>query len=230
MNVPKQSLCVIALGVIFLVGCGQQQTAQNFFDEGEKELDKKDWNGAIADFTHVIQLDPRDAGAYVNRGKAERMLMRYDNRGDIEIKKGDWNEAIADFSKNIELNPTNAIAYNNRGWAEFQKNNFDFAIADATHAIQLNLTNGYAYGTRGWAEYGKGDVVKSLEDCKKAAELFAPDSKQATYEQGLIDFINGDYEKAVAAWKKVIQQDGTLKRELQPWIEKAQAKLQSKTP
>jgi lipopolysaccharide biosynthesis regulator YciM len=37
--------------------------------------------------------------------------------------------------------------------------------------------------------------------------------------------INGDYEKAVASWKKVIQQDGMLKLELQPWIEKAQAKL-----
>jgi hypothetical protein len=36
--------------------------------------------------------------------------------------------------------------------------------------------------------------------------------------------------KAVGSWEKVIQEDSELKRELQPWIEKAQAKLQDKIP
>jgi lipopolysaccharide biosynthesis regulator YciM len=43
-------------------------------------------------------------------------------------------------------------------------------------------------------------------------------------------FINGDYEKAITSWEKVIHQDATRKQELQPWIEKAHAKLQEKKP
>jgi uncharacterized HAD superfamily protein len=50
------------------------------------------------------------------------------------------------------------------------------------------------------------------------------------YDEGLIDFINGDYEKAAASWEKVVQYDVTLKHELQPWIEKAKAKLQTGKP
>ncbi len=46
----------------------------------------------------------------------------------------------------------------------------------------------------------------------------------------MLDFIAGDYEKAIADWQKVIQKDASLKSELQPWIEKAQAKLQEKKP
>ena len=45
----------------------------------------------------------------------------------------------------------------------------------------------------------------------------------AAGDQGMIDFINGDYEKAVTSWEKVIQTDATAKREIQPWIEKAKA-------
>jgi tetratricopeptide (TPR) repeat protein len=180
-------------------------------------LRKNDLDGAIADYGNAIQIDPKYAPAYENRGLAES-------------KKGNLEAAIADCAKALELNPTNAAAYNNRGWAEFQKNDFDSAIADATHAIHLNSTNGYAFGTRGLAQYGKGDIANALDDCKKAVELFGADSKEASYDQGLIDFINGDYEKAIASWEKVIQQDNTSKRELQPWIEKAQSKFQNKTP
>jgi lipopolysaccharide biosynthesis regulator YciM len=46
----------------------------------------------------------------------------------------------------------------------------------------------------------------------------------------LLNFINDDYEKAIASWENVIVQDATLKQELQPWIEKAKAKLQNNKP
>jgi tetratricopeptide (TPR) repeat protein len=126
--------------------------------------------------------------------------------------------------------PEDALVYNDRGWAKFQKQDFPAAVDDATHSIQINSTNGYAYGTRGWARYGSGNVVGAVEDCKKAIELSKPDSSETAYDQGLLDFVNGDYEKAVASWQKVIAQDPTLKLGLQSWIEKAQAKLQNKIP
>ena len=138
--------------------------------------------------------------------------------------------AIADYNQAIQINPTNSSDYDGRAWAKFQKNDFDAAIADAVEAIRLNPTNGYAYGTRGWARFGKGDTSGAVEDCRKAIELYGTNSVAIAYDQGMLDFINGDFQKAVTSWEKVIQSDVTLKRELQPWIEKAKAKLPGEKP
>jgi hypothetical protein len=77
---------------------------------------------------------------------------------------------------------------------------------------------------------GKGDDAGAIMDCKQAVELNGTNVFFVAYDQGLIDFINGDYKGAIVFWQKVIEHDSTLKLELQPWIEKAQAKLQNKTP
>jgi hypothetical protein len=42
----------------------------------------------------------------------------------------------------------------------------------------------------------------------------------------MLEFIAGNYKNAIADWQNAIQQDPNDKPELQPWIEKAQAKLQ----
>ena len=53
-------------------------------------------------FDKAIELDPKDANAYYNRGLAKSELKQY-------------KEAIADYDKAIELNPKDAAAYYNRG-------------------------------------------------------------------------------------------------------------------
>jgi len=63
---------------------------------------KGDLDGAIADYSRVIDLTPRQAEAYSNRGSAKRA-------------KGELDGAIADFNKAIESDPKQASAYNNRG-------------------------------------------------------------------------------------------------------------------
>ena len=172
-------------------------------------------DAGIADYNKAIEVNPMDDLAYCDRGIARR-------------KKGDWDASVADSSKAIELNPKYAQAYNERGWTEFLQNNYDAAIADATQSIQFSPTNCYAYGTRGWARFGKNDFVGAAEDCKKAIDLSNPNSSEAYSDQGMLDFISGNYEKAITDWEKVVVQDASLKREFQPWIEKAKMKLQSR--
>ena len=65
----------------------------------------KDYQGAFADYSKAIQLDPQVAGNYYNFGVAKMQLK-------------DYQGAIADFSKAIQLDPQYDIAYNNR---EFSK-------------------------------------------------------------------------------------------------------------
>ena len=65
---------------------------------------KGDNDKAIADFTEAIQLDPKNAKAYIDRGSAY-------------INKGDNDKAIADCNEAIRLDPKNADAYISRGVA-----------------------------------------------------------------------------------------------------------------
>ena len=85
---------------------------------GDSPTTKKgDYDRAIADYNKALELDPKDATAYNNRG------FTYDN-------KGDYDKAIADYDAAIRLNPEYARAYNNRGFTYDKKGDYDRAIAD----------------------------------------------------------------------------------------------------
>ena len=70
-----------------------------------------------------------------------------------------------------------------------------------------------------------GDTAGAVEDCKKAMELLNPDSAEASMDQGLLDFISGDYKKAVGDWEMTVQRGACSSDYLQSWIEKAKSKL-----
>jgi len=104
------------------------------------KLRKRDDDGAIADFTPAIELDPKAAQiAYRNRALARNL-------------KGDADGAIADYDRAIELDPKNADAYNNRGNIKKSKGDLDGAIADFTSAIGRNSNLAVAYKSRGRSE------------------------------------------------------------------------------
>lgn len=66
-------------------------------------IDQHKYDKAIADFSAAIQVDPKYADAYFNRGNA------HDN-------KGEYAEAIADYSTVTQLEPQNVDAYNSLAW------------------------------------------------------------------------------------------------------------------
>ena len=83
----------------------------------------------------AIQLNPKSAKAYNNRGTAYR-------------RKSDYDKAITDYTESIKLNPESAKAYNNRGAAHSRKGDYDQAIKDLNKAIQLNPKSAKAYNNR----------------------------------------------------------------------------------
>src|SRR5205814_265023 len=153
---------------------------------------KGDIDGAIADFTRAIELDPKYGTAYNNRGLAKKNkgdldgavadctraieldpkdADTYDNRSVAKQGQGDLSGAIADYTRAIELDPKNAGAYNQRGIAKQAQGNRNGAVADYTRAVELDPKYALAYYNRGVAKWGKGDIDGAVADYTRAIEL-----------------------------------------------------------
>ena len=119
---------------------------------------KTDLWAAYIPVIKAIEINPRDADAYLNRGFA------YGN-------KGLYDKAISDFSKATEINPRYAEAYNNRGFTYYKKGQHDKAISDYSKALEINPRHGRAYGNRIVVYIEKKEYEKAWDDVNKAQDL-----------------------------------------------------------
>jgi tetratricopeptide (TPR) repeat protein len=158
-----------------------QQTADQVILSGQIKVKTGDWDGAIADFTKAIELNPKSDFAYVSRGVIKR-------------HKRDLDGAIADFSKAIQLNPKNSTAYAQRGHAKVAKGDLDGGIADYSKTIELSPKIPVAYLSRGEAKRAKGDRAGAVED------FF-----NGEMAKGDMDGISGDLEGAIVDYTRAIK-------------------------
>ena len=96
---------LISLALTTLLGCSAP-IGQSYFKRALEKENRKDYQGAIADYTEVIRLNPEDADAFYYRGLAK-------------YKLGDYQSAIIDYTEVIRLNPNYCHAVSqNRGLAK----------------------------------------------------------------------------------------------------------------
>ena len=112
--------------------------AKAYFGRGRALRQKKDLDGAVADWSEAIRLDPTYADPHARLGA-------------LYYSKGDLKKAMAECSQAIQLNPRDSYAYGLRGTIRETKGEHDLAIADLTEAIRLNPRETTAYGNRGYA-------------------------------------------------------------------------------
>jgi tetratricopeptide (TPR) repeat protein len=143
--------------------------AEDYYASGLKKHDQGDSDGAIADYTRAIELNPKYVEAYNNRG-AEK------------LKKGDFDGAITDCNRAIELDPEHANAYAIRAYARDKTGDSDGAMADLGRAIKLNPKDASAYDFRGEIEARKKQYAAAAKDEQKASEL---DPKNGRYYSNL---------------------------------------------
>jgi lipoprotein NlpI len=154
---------------------------------------KGDLDGALADFTRVIELDPKNAnGCY--------------NRGLVKTRKGDLDGALADLTCAIELDPQNSDAYTFRSVTKGVKGDFVGALADASRAIELDPQNSNAYTFRSAAKYEKGDMEGAIADANRAIEL-NPKQTLAYMSRGKGKLDKGDFDGALADFNRAIELD-----------------------
>jgi tetratricopeptide (TPR) repeat protein len=79
---------------------------------------------ALYDYNIVLQLEPKDADAYRERGL-------------VHARMGDPDKAIADYTQALKIKPEFAEAYRGRSKAYRDKGDIDRAVADLEQAIKL---------------------------------------------------------------------------------------------
>ena len=72
----KKLLIII---IVFVTSLSYCQTAEEYFERGNSKYDLQDYQGAIADYSKAIQLDPNDSDAYYNRGLSKLELNQKDS-------------------------------------------------------------------------------------------------------------------------------------------------------
>ena len=123
---------------------GHQQIAADatypcsWSNRGRVKRFKGDIDGAIADYSKAIDLDPNFAIAL-------------NNRGDAYIQTGDLDKAVADLDKAISAEPDFPRALGNRGYAKYLMHDYDGAIVDYTAEIALTPNDVLAFINRGTA-------------------------------------------------------------------------------
>ncbi len=170
-----------------------QLLAMRLVTRGQEKARQGDLQGALADYTLAIQLDPQNGRAHSQRGSA-----RY--------KTGDWAGAVEDFTRAIQLGGGDARTYFNRGIARYRLGDYEGAVADYTHALRLDPHWALAYYSRGNAYRQLDQPQQAIEDYSRALEL-NPEEVRAYFNRGVVRGQLGDAQGAVADFSEVLRRD-----------------------
>ncbi len=179
----KRILFIIEVLLISFAGYSQtkDKKAKEYYDNGCDKVFKKNYTGAIDDFSEAIKRDSGFIQAYENRGVAKFYLK--DNRG-----------AIADYTKALAINPNDYNTHGRRGWAEFYLQEYREAIADFTKAIEGTQNSVHYYNIRGQAQYYLQDYKKAIADFNRVIKSWSGEKNQksiAFYWRGLAKIDSG---------------------------------------
>jgi tetratricopeptide (TPR) repeat protein len=96
------------------------------YHNGNKKMSKKDFTGAIIDFSKAIEEDPKDQYSLYRRAEAKERM---------NDKKG----ALDDLNIVLEMNPHNILAYYFRGNLKVKEfNDITGGMVDLSKVIDCN--------------------------------------------------------------------------------------------
>lgn len=125
LNSLPTTLASLNLGTLSPRPVVDEPTAADFYLQGGDKLKRKDYAGAIADFSQAIELDPEYVEAFYGRS-----LGYYRQRNSTQ--------AIEDLTQAIKLNPEYAQAYVQRGVVKANFRDTPGSLNDYRQALVLS--------------------------------------------------------------------------------------------
>lgn len=207
LNATTFKFILLAAGISILASDGiAQTTARDYCNRGVARQKKGDLDGALADFSQAIELNPQDSTAYNNRGLAQ-------------MAKGDLDSALADYDRALQISPRNFQIRTSRGIARQRNGDLDGAIADYDIAIKLWKTYVPAYRNRANVKMAKKDFDGALADYNFLLAI-NPKDASAYYNRSLIATAKGDPDAARANFNRAIKLDPKYARNSPPPVNK----------
>ena len=125
---------------------------------GDIYLALKQYDLAIADYNHAIELN-------------STWMWRWVNRGEAYLRENQIDRAIQDFEQVIKLNPDYAMGFLDRGIARMNQNNIDAALADFQTGLKVDPQCGSCYVGQGLVKQLKGDGTGGSADITRGKAL-----------------------------------------------------------
>lgn len=129
-----------------------------YTNRGQARKANNDLQGAMADYSQAIAVNPG-------------YDMAYSNRGNLYFNQGDYAKAIEDYNRAIGLNPKASKALSSRGAAYAAQGNYPQALADLNRALELEPGLYDALSNRMLVHYYLQDFPASLADCNRLLEM-----------------------------------------------------------
>ncbi len=158
---------------------------------------KHDYSHAMADLDQAIELDPKNASLYQNRGHVNQL-------------KKDYDSAIADYTKLLEFDPRSAATYQARGRCWKEKRELDKAIGDFTAALKIDPSTVALLNDRGMTYFAGRQDDKAIADYNQIIRI-QPNYVYAYNNRGNSYLAKGDRRRAIADYTKAMQVDPTYK-------------------
>jgi tetratricopeptide (TPR) repeat protein len=138
---------------------------------GDIHLNLHEYDQAIDDYNHAIDLNAT-------------WMWPWDNRGEAYMRSNRIDRGIQDFNEVIRLQPDYAMGYLDRGKAHLLKNELDAAIADFETGIKVDPKCGACLFGRGLVKRAKGNIADGDADIAKG-KVVSPKVSDGFVDDGI---------------------------------------------
>jgi tetratricopeptide (TPR) repeat protein len=163
--------------------------------KGNDKFERKDYQGAIAEYDQAVEIVPYLADAYYNRSTIKATL-------------NDREGAIEDLSWAIAVKPNHFRAYYDRAILQYEGGNRRSALEDLDRVIALRADWTEAYMHRSQIKRELGLQAEAIEDLRQAAQLFQRAGNTEAYRQVsyLISNLALKYERKIDMPKAIARE------------------------
>lgn len=207
--------------------CEPDKAALAIYNQGKVYEELQQWDQAIKAFDAVVELDPEDTDAWVNRGVALAEMDRhleavvsYDralklspddvdawaNKGNSLQVTGKYDDAVACYTSAINIDPANLAGHYGLCESLYHQEQYEESVGFAENALQLDPTLAPAWVFKAIALSQQGHNRHALDAIEKAAVL-EPESPETWNNRGEILGLLNRLDEAEKSFDRALDLD-----------------------